>query len=451
MQKKWFFFGGAAVCLAISVTAAIQLINSSAAPGSSSVPEFVMPARVESSEAPAQTTATVPAPGETTGSAPASSPQEKSGTESAPAEITSAVPAESSAGSDASTNSTAQSRTEPPDTTTTAVESTAAHTASNSPQSDEPPEPEPVPVNIMLTSNDPLHQLRFEFSGGSISFTGNYNDTEVSEIAVLRSKVESNDLSLSGSSLSGTLDVSMLKPGYYIISVKLKNGERMNYVFEMTETGAQPVPVNDIPAESNLHAAANPIELPQEGVLAHIAPGGDAETARQLIAQVRELADDVCAGLDDDYAKARALAQWVSENMYYDRDASENGVSEASISLEAVLETHRSVCFGWSNLYAALCESQGIECYVASGSVVTGSRCFPQTVTADERSHSWNLVRLPDRDIWVDTVWDSSNSYERRSYTKGGTDMQYFDISNDVLAHDHRVTRFEHRDYFALR
>ncbi len=383
MRKKWMFFGTAAALLAISAAAAVLLSKPWAAPGSSSVPEFVIPA----------------------------------GEETAPA--------------------TAQAETAP-----------AAEPRTNTQEA--PDEPESLPENIMLTSNDPMHQICFEFGANLIFFSGTYSGTRVTDISVLRSKASSRGLAVQGDSMSGTINVSGLQPGYYIISVTLENEEVMNYTFQVTENGARPVPPADIPAEKNLAAAENPLELPAQGVLTHITASEDTSKAREILSQIKELSDGICAGIADDYSRARALAQWVSENMYYDHDSAENGVSEASISLESTLEVHRSVCFGWSNLYAALCEAQGIECFVASGSVVTNSRCFPQTVTADERSHSWNLVRLPDRDIWVDTVWDSTNSFADGLYTAGGTDMQYFDITNGVLAANHRVTRFEHRDYFGL-
>ena len=73
-----------------------------------------------------------------------------------------------------------------------------------------------------------------------------------------------------------------------------------------------------------------------------------------------------------------------------------------------------------------------------------------QTTTADERSHSWNMAVIDGRQIWVDTVWNSTNSYSDRYYAEGLQDMQYFDISIAALSQDHRVTRFEYRDYFAL-
>lgn len=453
MQKKWLFFGGAAVCLAVAAVSAAQLIGSAGNRGTSSVPEFILPTAEQSAEVPAQTTAS--ASDETITQPEESYPAASS------AESAAEIPQESTTapGTSAQPQTTMQETASVPAETEPQSAATVPRTTRTSPaETENLPEEEPstaeeqdpLPDNVMLTSGDPLHHIRFEFSRDSISFSGTYTGAKVYDVSLFRGGVTSHDLTWQGDSFTGTLDISGLKPGYNIIVATLDSAERMYYVFEVTEDGGSPVPRSEIPAESNLRAAESPLELPAEGVLAHITPSGDAAEARDILAQIKELSDRICAGITDDYSKARALSHWVSENMYYDRDASENGVSEESISLEAVLENHRSVCFGWSNLYAALCESQGIECFVASGSVVTGSRCFPQTVTSDERSHSWNLVRLPDRDIWVDTVWCSSNSYANGNYSQGGTDMQYFDITNDVLAHDHRVTRFEHRDYFGL-
>lgn len=82
--------------------------------------------------------------------------------------------------------------------------------------------------------------------------------------------------------------------------------------------------------------------------------------------------------------------------------------------------------------------------------MVTGSRCFPQTELSDERSHSWNLVVTDGRLIWVDTVWNSSNNYNKGNYFEGNYDMQYFDIDNVLLSNDHRVARLEHRDYYGI-
>lgn len=315
---------------------------------------------------------------------------------------------------------------------------------------EEPADEDSTPQNILLTSGDPQHYIRFEFLPQSVSFSGVYSGDPISAVYVFNPEVHSYDLQCSGDFFSGTLDLSGFAPGYYIIVVRTESAAGMYYVFEMTGTTSRPVPADELPAQRNLEASFSPIELEKDGVLLHITPDGDTQRAAHLLQQVKEISDTVCAGLTDDYSKARALAEWVSQNIYYDHDAKDGGDLDEVITLDYVLTYHRSVCFGWTNLYSALCQAQGIDCYNASGSVVTGSRCFLQTDPSDERSHSWNMVIIDGRRIWVDTVWDSSNDYEFGNYFIAPYDFQYFDIDNALLSHDHRVTRFEHRDYFAL-
>ena len=200
--------------------------------------------------------------------------------------------------------------------------------------------------------------------------------------------------------------------------------------------------------ERNLTVTKAPLEIPEDTVLKLITADGDRERAAEVLRQVKDISDEVCAGLDGELDKARALSQWMSQNIFYDHDAKDNGVTDDMFTLEYLLEYHRSVCYGWTNLYTALCQAQGIECYNVNGSVVTGSRCFLQTEPSDERSHSWNMLIIDGEKIWVDTVWNSTNRFSGEEYQFGDTKTQYFGITNGILAYDHRAERCEHRDYF---
>ncbi len=327
-------------------------------------------------------------------------------------------------------------------------ESVGSAGSSGSAEPDKPYVPEETAENVLLTSKDPEHFIRFEFLPDRIMFSGDYTGDVIYGISVFDTDIICGDLAYSGDSFSGSLDTSRLDRGFYVICVWLDSGAGMYYVFNVTEQGAQPVPEDKLPADRNLSCTEHPLELPDETVLEYITPSGDKDRAAEILQQIRELSDSVCDGLDNDLDKARALSEWVSHNTFYDMDAKENGVSDEMLSLEYILEYHRSVCFGWSNLYSALCQAQGIDCYNASGSAVTGSRCFLQTELSDERSHSWNMVIIDGEKIWVDTVWNSSNTYKNGEYNYGSFDLQYFGITNGLLAHDHRAVRFEHRDYF---
>lgn len=463
MKKYTILIISGCCALAAGITGLSLMLNQPPV-GESSVPEFVMPSQSVSTdssstsetssssatvtiapqtEAPSETPTVTVEPAALTAESP-DMPEKNLSTSIQPGGITTAQPsAVSEPAQPASAVSPAASA---PETTTEKIQTTSKpQTAEHS----EPTEPE-HPSNTLITSGDPLHHIQFEFGERSVRYSGVYTGTPVTAVDILLERIPSYDFTSSGSNFSGTLNVSSLDPGYYIIRVSLDGGAIMDYVFEMTADGSAPLSWAELPADENLSASASPLELPEEGVMQHITSSGDPETARQVLSRVKELSDEICAGITSDYDKLRAISQWVSRNMYYDKDASEKGVTDDMLTLEHVLEYHRSVCFGWSNLFSALCQAQGIWCANASGSVVTGSRCFMQTSTADERSHSWNMAVIDGRQIWVDTVWNSSNSYHKRRYVEGPQDMQYFDISTAALSQDHRVTRFEHRDYFAL-
>lgn len=460
VKRSYIAFGAATLTvLALGITAAVVLGGKG---GQSSVPDFVMPqdsSAFSTAEPPTATTDDTPAETSdvitassaftTTSGAIESTASDKETTtasqNASSGQQGSNTPVETSSAATSAQTSTAGS---------SGVTSVSSHTAaaetSSSGSGTSSVQPEEVPDNILVTSGDPLHHIVFEFRSDSVEFSGVYSGATVTELRLYRPLIYSRDLTVSGSSFSGSLNISGLEQGYYIIMVRLDSGAVMYYVFLMTDEGAVPVPEDALPSASNLAFAGAPMELASEGVLHQITVSDDRETAKDILSEIKDLSDQICAGITDDYQKARVLCEWVSHNLYYDKDAAANGVTEEEITLEFVLKNHRSVCFGWSNLYAALCQAQGITCYNASGSVVTGSRCFPQTEISDERSHSWNLVKIGDRLIWVDTVWNSSNTYDRGNYFKSSYDMEYFDINNTVLSCDHRVARLEHRDYFGI-
>lgn len=456
-MKKSIIMIAVTALVIIAGAAVLIFLTGTGGSGQSSVPEFIMPESTQQeSSPPVSDTQSAPLPQTSavpqqttvqTAETPSAANEEHSSSATAeiPAVTTTAAPEPQE--TSASTRPATKATTSATQTTATDVpQEFTSETAENAETSE--PQPEPVPENVLITSGDPLHYTRLEFTERRVRFSGVYSGEAVTEVIIHKPKITSSDLFCIGDSFRGSLDITSLTPGYYIIVVRLGSGAGMYYVFEKTEDGSRAVPSESLPAAANLAASESPLELPAQGVLQHITTQGK-QRAAEILAEVKSLSDQICAGITNDYDKARALAQWVALNMYYDNDAAKNGVTDEELTLDFVLENHRSVCFGWTNLYSALCQAQGIECYNASGSVVTGSRCFLQTNSSDERAHSWNMVVIDGRKIWVDTVWNSSNNYENESYVTKAPDMQYFDIDNTLLAHDHRVTRFEHRDYFA--
>ena len=115
--------------------------------------------------------------------------------------------------------------------------------------------------------------------------------------------------------------------------------------------------------------------------------------------QTEQLADEICAGCDTDEEKAHAIYNWIIDNFEYDYDYS---AFIQYFDIRKTLRTHKGVCYDFSNLFAALCRSQNIPCYVVDGiSYETGVQ------------HTWNRVYYNgswwDLDVTNDTTANQSN------------------------------------------
>ena len=116
--------------------------------------------------------------------------------------------------------------------------------------------------------------------------------------------------------------------------------------------------------------------------------------------QTEELADEICADCETDEEKVQAIYQWIILNFEYDYDYH---AFIQYFNLRKTLRTHKGVCYDFSNLFAALCRSQNVPCYVVDGIAYE---------TAAQ--HTWNRVSYNnswwDVDVTNDTTATKSNN-----------------------------------------
>lgn len=94
--------------------------------------------------------------------------------------------------------------------------------------------------------------------------------------------------------------------------------------------------------------------------------------------QTEKLSDEICAGCDTDAEKVQAIYSWIIQNFEYDYDYY---AFIQYFNVRRTLRTRKGVCYDFSNLFAALCRSQNIPCYVVDGiSYETAAQ------------HTWNRV-----------------------------------------------------------
>ena len=108
-----------------------------------------------------------------------------------------------------------------------------------------------------------------------------------------------------------------------------------------------------------------------------------------------ELADVICVDCDTDEEKVKAIYKWMIYNFEYDYDC------EPLIqyfNVRKTLSTRKGICYDFSHLFAALCRSQNIPCYVVDGDKRDNAQYH----------HTWNLVYFDgswwDMDVTFDIV-----------------------------------------------
>ena len=105
------------------------------------------------------------------------------------------------------------------------------------------------------------------------------------------------------------------------------------------------------------------------------------------------LADEICADCDTDEEKVKTIYYWMTHNFEYDYDC--NPVIQY-FNVHKTLSSRKGICYDFSHLFATLCRSQNISCYVVDG---------------DKRDnfqyhHTWNRVYF-DNSWWnMDITFD---------------------------------------------
>ena len=106
-----------------------------------------------------------------------------------------------------------------------------------------------------------------------------------------------------------------------------------------------------------------------------------------------ELADEICANCNTDKEKVKAIHEWMIHNFEYDYEC------EPIIqyfNVRKTLNTQKGICYDFAHLFAALCRSQNIHCYVVDGTKFDNANYH----------HTWNRVYF-DGSWWnIDVTFD---------------------------------------------
>lgn len=225
---------------------------------------------------------------------------------------------------------------------------------------------------------------------------------------------------------------------------------RISYIKNDTYTTPEGTfaPIEHI-LEINEYMTANPTLLSTDLSKLYITENGDANHAREVMNEVRRLSDSICKGQTSEYDKAYALAMWVGTHIAYDHDAADDEVSSLSVtSLESIINNDfRTTCAGFSNLFSALCYSQGIYCLNMKGGAA-GPGWKRSQLEEIPANHEWNAVAVDGIWYYADCTWISDLSYENGEYY-GGEDVKpfYALFCFGEMSIEHRIDRCEYRTF----
>lgn len=167
-----------------------------------------------------------------------------------------------------------------------------------------------------------------------------------------------------------------------------------------------------------------------------------------ILKRISDLSDEICGGLETEQSKAYALAMWVGQNVAYDFDAEENGSARDVISLESILEKDfRTTCGGFTNLYAALCNAQGIYCLCLKGGAVSGNYTREELAEIPA-NHNWNAVFADGEWYYADCTWVSDLSYCSGETVPSAEVRPFYALMDfGEMCIEHRIDRCEYRDF----
>lgn len=145
----------------------------------------------------------------------------------------------------------------------------------------------------------------------------------------------------------------------------------------------------------------------------------DPEEIRAGIAQFDAAAEEIISGLRDSMTtreKYEYLAKAISMRTSYDHYAE----SSAHYTCWGGIVGGLSICQGYTQAYAYLCQKADLWCKMVSGA-------------SEGTAHSWNLIWLPEGTYHVDVTWADG-------LDENGNDWaRYFAVPQDLIEWDHEI------------
>lgn len=303
----------------------------------------------------------------------------------------------------------------------------------------------PQKVYELVTSYNPGYYCKINIYSQSIVLEGCYKSDPVKDVKIRNTGTISTTLkSESDGTFVATINPSEALKDNDVVDITLTSGVHLTY--RIGYANGWYFPDNNL-SEQNAKVLEKIMPTSAKSWVGYLTDEATEESVKETLKDIKYLSDYIAKDIEGDYNKTVAIANWVSQNIYYDRDARDSSVTQDTICIKNVLQKKRTVCAGYSNLFCALLEAQGIRAVNVKGTVTNDDITYEEL--ADGRvNHEWCAVWLDNRWVVVDTVWNSGNKYENGKFLKGKCYEKYTDITPLAFSFDHCAYLAESRYYF---
>jgi transglutaminase-like putative cysteine protease len=146
---------------------------------------------------------------------------------------------------------------------------------------------------------------------------------------------------------------------------------------------------------------------------------------------ISKLAAQLSIGAETDLQKARAIYDWLTENISYD-DRGYNSGQYSPTDANSVLKNGVAVCDGFASLFLALGQEMGLEIEKVSG-YAKGYGYRPGQ-RFSEPNHAWNRIKINGEWRMFDATWGEGNGTTVGGKLKSVKEFDAFWFDTDPYA-----------------
>lgn len=182
-------------------------------------------------------------------------------------------------------------------------------------------------------------------------------------------------------------------------------------------------------------------------------------------AYYKQISDSICEGIESDYLKALAIFEYVTSNLYYDKNANyekREPYDDTYYNLKSIQEKTSNgynakdgkvavQCDGYAFMFTVLARAQRIPTRVIFGRKIVPGTSSWETVTDNElekNNHAWCQCLIDNKVISVDpqqgspNVYGDSSSASKEWLHSDIIKYHYFDMPAEQLATSHYIIKF---------